>query len=159
MTDDITRAYDAFRAEYVTNASGSFGERWHRVYSALEALPTDTLRAFIEIADEHEVVGHLLCTFPRFILEARAEAKACRNCKHWKPLPLNDERYYYLPTVPYRDGVGVCDKAKRPDRNEVQSGRADPFGGALMFVQDAEDYSALLVTKAEFFCAHFEAKP
>ncbi len=170
MTDDITRAYDAFRAEHfggplIGGGISNIEVRWHRLYFALEQLPDVTLHAFIAIADAHEPAGSLMRTLPRLIAEARAEEPACRSCKHWAPLPdqWNDdplERFGYVHPkgggkVPWSPDSGICGKAKLPDDNHA----VDPMGDAQMFVQDGSGYEAMLVTKAAFYCAHFEAKP
>lgn len=132
------RAYDVFRAEHFGPPLANWGEieaRWHRIYSALEALPTETLHAFTAIADEREPTGDLMRMFPRLIAEARAEERACRNCKHWVP-------------VVDRPGLGLCDRA----------GFERAGSDALMFVEDGSGSYAVLVTKSEFYCAHFERK-
>jgi hypothetical protein len=51
----------------------------------------------------------------------------------------------------YWDSTKWSDEEGCFDRIEV-----DPSN--LMYVQDASDYSAYLLTKADFFCAHFEGK-
>ena len=77
----------------------------------------------------------------------------CADCKHWTG-----------PQEHRGHGLGECDKVQMYwdstkwsdeegcfDRIEV-----DPSN--LMYVQDASDYAAYLLTKADFFCAHFEGK-
>jgi hypothetical protein len=47
-------------------------------------------------------------------------------------------------------------KDKNGEENYYTRVEIDPSN--LMYVQDASDYSAYLLTKADFFCAHFEGK-
>lgn len=81
-------------------------------------------------------------------------AKArCDRCKHW-----DTEANYYGKQL------GRCTRA-HPfwDRSEWIDGEdgtrreltADAAGD-MMFVQDASDYHAILLTMSHFFCAHFE---
>ncbi len=145
MTDDITGAYDAFRAEHLDDwphfRVADAEARWHRLYSALEQLPTDTLRAFIAIADVREPTGDLMRTLPRLIVEARAEEPACRNCKHWTPTPETGALA--------RTDVGVCEQATFARFLDERS---------LVYADALDSSGAQLVTKAAFYCAHFERK-
>ena len=91
---------------------------------------------------------------------------ACRNCKHWQPLTkefcscspnepcdcsmCDDDSYWHFR---YSPNSGLCGKAC------MQADKGDPFDDDMMFVADSSNYRACLVTKGEFFCAHFEAKP
>jgi hypothetical protein len=84
---------------------------------------------------------------------------SCSRCEYWD-----------LPESGKYDGIenlGRCKKvvmvwiasewiAKGPSlcKRCVKSG----YAGQMSFVNDGSDYYAELWTKAEFFCAHFQAK-
>jgi hypothetical protein len=91
-------------------------------------------------------------------------APACRDCKHWSPLPdkaipeygtavvkLSGRAHNDSFTVPWAPDSGVCGKVN------LAKSVADPFDDSLMFVADASDYSACLVTKGSFGCVLFDS--
>lgn len=92
--------------------------------------------------------------------EVEAVARRCDKCQFWQP-PKEGE----WATI----GIGRCDKAKQlwhvTDWSKDDEGDADyisrvllpEFADQLSFVQDGSDYMAHLLTKAEFYCAHFAA--
>jgi len=83
----------------------------------------------------------------------------CADCKHWDHEDYSDYDSFK---------VRLCNKAKmywdatewskdeHGEENYYTRMELDPSN--LMYVQDASDYSAKLLTKADFFCAHFEGK-
>lgn len=80
---------------------------------------------------------------------------SCETCKHWD----KTDSYERLAAVVVRlcskmpmfwDTTEWSDNYERVMKPE--------FSGQLAFCQDGSDYSASLLTRAEFFCAHFEAK-
>lgn len=81
----------------------------------------------------------------------------CADCKHWTG-----------PQEHRGNGIGECEKAqmywdstewaKDENGEEDYITRIEIDPSNLMYVQDASDYSAYLLTKADFFCAHFEGK-
>lgn len=84
----------------------------------------------------------------------------CADCKHW------GEPYGYGWTA--ISNVKSCDKAKMywnstewakdADGDDDYINRIEIDPNQLMYVQDGSDYAAHLLTKADFFCAHFEEK-
>lgn len=82
----------------------------------------------------------------------------CADCKHWEG---PDESQSYGN----RDfGLGECNRAKmfwdatEWSGEEGNYDRIELDPSSLMYVQDGSDYSAVLLTKPNFFCAHFEGK-
>lgn len=84
----------------------------------------------------------------------------CDGCKFWNRDEGSD----------YAGGLGICERV-HPfwDRSEWNPAYEDTYTGPrrvlvesakddMMFCQDMSDCSAILLTKAEFFCAHHEAK-
>ena len=88
----------------------------------------------------------------------------CDGCKHWNK---TEGKY----------GTGLCEKATTfwdasewrqyndndwPDEVEGalrwKRGLKSEFVGQKMFCQDGSDYTAILLTMPDFFCAHFTAK-
>jgi hypothetical protein len=82
----------------------------------------------------------------------------CADCKYW------DREY----DDHHNFGLGECEKAKPfwnatewskdedGEDNYIKLSEINPT--TLMYVQDGSDYVAYLLTKADFFCAHFEEK-
>ena len=81
----------------------------------------------------------------------------CDGCAHWD---AKEARTDFA-----MDNIGLCTRAHALwTRSEwTESG---PYrrvltaeaAGDMMFVQDGSDYEAILLTKAEFYCAHHERK-
>lgn len=85
---------------------------------------------------------------------------ACSNCKHWD-FPRKD-KYSSDPKE-----INECFKAKvlwdckqwnDTDIIEEIYTIKEEFKDQKLFVQDGSDYRAVMLTKADFFCAHFEPK-
>jgi hypothetical protein len=81
----------------------------------------------------------------------------CDQCRHWDAEEGKRK---------FAKGVGLCTKAKpfwdvsewNDDGDDMESwGRVlkPEFADQLMFVQDGSDYKAYLVTRPDFFCAHY----
>ena len=79
----------------------------------------------------------------------------CENCKYW------DTDYSYN-----RVKVRKCLKAIHIDQCEewkviddvTKNVIKEEYKDQKMFVEDASSYYAVLYTKEDFFCAHYEAK-
>lgn len=78
----------------------------------------------------------------------------CDECKHWDK---DDEDRIA--------GLGYCRRAHAFwDRSEWRDEDDGTYhrvllpeaAGDMMFCQDGSDYLAFLITKAQFYCAHFE---
>ena len=91
--------------------------------------------------------------------------KRCDLCKFWIEKGSRD-------TLANHPDFGDCDKAKPYwDATEwSKDGEFDPTNPTRgmrlslnsddkMFVQDGSDNMAVLITRRDFYCAHFEAKP
>jgi hypothetical protein len=86
-------------------------------------------------------------------------ANRCDTCKHWEH-PAEDD-YYYNDV-----GLRECLRAKPfwecSEYDETdgtwQRKLTPEHVNDMMFCQDGSDYRAVLLTKPEFFCAHWEAK-
>ena len=76
----------------------------------------------------------------------------CADCKHWDA----DNGYHHVEG----GRISVCNKMPLfwNSTDWVDGGRAllPGYEKQLAFVQDGSDYNAILLTKADFFCAHFE---
>lgn len=78
----------------------------------------------------------------------------CDQCKHWN----RDEGKEFA------EGLGECerahpfwDRSQWVDDDKGYRRELLPIAAAdKMFVQDGSDYRAHLLTKPDFFCAHFE---
>lgn len=76
----------------------------------------------------------------------------CDKCKYW----INEE----YPTNP---DLKVCSKAKplwecSEWNDDMERVMLPEFKDLKMFVQDGSDYRAIMLTRSDFFCAHFEEK-
>lgn len=81
--------------------------------------------------------------------------KQCSSCKFWEP-----ETPYERQIVA---DLGTCRRAHMfwdvSEWNENYDRVLLPqHASDMMFVQDGSDYKAELLTRAIFWCAHFEAK-
>lgn len=82
----------------------------------------------------------------------------CDKCKYWE----RNEQYQDETEV--RSGVKECLKGKpfwectewRDEGNKFYRALKPEYAELKMFVQDGSDYSAKLLTKADFGCIHFE---
>lgn len=89
----------------------------------------------------------------------------CEDCNHWDSLSNSDSDI--------KDDIRVCFKAKElwnctewltdnePDEINgrwVQRKLTKEFKDQKMFVQDGSSYSARLLTKFDFYCAHYEKR-
>jgi len=79
----------------------------------------------------------------------------CDGCKHWEPNVYDD----YGSTD--KAIVHKCKKAVEfwtvTEWNDDYDRVTLPqYADQMMFVQDGSSYHATLLTKAEFFCAHWE---
>jgi hypothetical protein len=79
----------------------------------------------------------------------------CEQCKHWDVKEGKE----------YAGGLGQCQRAHAFwDRSEWRDDESGEYRRFLlpeaaddkMFVQDGSDYRAVLLTKPDFFCAHYE---
>jgi len=83
----------------------------------------------------------------------------CADCKHW-----DDKKWSWHDSFelrPCRKAKMYWDESewsKNEDGEDDYITRVEVDPSQLMYVQDASDYSATLLTKADFFCAHFEGK-
>lgn len=84
----------------------------------------------------------------------------CNACKFWD---LKEGRDYA--------GTGLCTKAQplwevsewqqwdrdydNSDQEKWKRGLKEEFADLKMFVQDGSDYKAIMLTKPDFYCAHF----
>lgn len=83
----------------------------------------------------------------------------CDGCKYWD-FPRADE-YSSTPKV-----LNECFKAQplwncsdyNLESDEWIRELKEEFKDLKLFVQDGSDYKAHMITAADFFCAHFEAK-
>ena len=83
---------------------------------------------------------------------------SCKTCKHWE---YEEPDGYYsevglgecLRAKPFWECSGYLDKDGDYKRVLTPEHASD-----MMFCQDGSDYRAFLLTKPEFFCAHWEAK-
>lgn len=89
----------------------------------------------------------------------------CCECKYWEN-KLSDHDL--------KDDIRVCFKAKQlwdctewienddeckwPNEKYYSRKLTEKYKNQKMFVQDGSSYSASLLTKADFYCAHFEIK-
>ena len=79
----------------------------------------------------------------------------CDQCKYWD----REEGGKYA------EGLGECQRAHPFWDCSKWNDEGDEYRRVLlpsaaddkMFVQDGSDYKAHLITKADFFCAHYEA--
>ena len=82
----------------------------------------------------------------------------CDECKYWEQKVTE--------FINLKDDIRTCFKAKElwdctewVDNNENYSRQlTEEYQNQKMFVQDGSSYSATLLTRADFFCAHFEPK-
>lgn len=88
----------------------------------------------------------------------------CDACEHWTRVssPGND----YLGADRDEFVVGDCDVAAplweatdwKKVGNDTVRVLKEEYRDIMIFAQDGSDYSASVLTKPEFFCAHFKAK-
>lgn len=79
----------------------------------------------------------------------------CDQCAHWNP------------SVSEPAGFGECEKATPLwdatewgyEADEMRRVLLPGFENQMLFAQDASDYRASVITRADFFCAHHERKP
>lgn len=88
--------------------------------------------------------------------------KSCDQCKHWMRTRANHELRITNGLL-----VAVCGKAEQwwevshwvksdhPNWHQMRSPKPE-FTDLMMFTQDASDYESVLLTRADFYCAHFE---
>jgi len=78
----------------------------------------------------------------------------CENCKHWKRASGHEAEHMFKEWA--SEDVGKCELSRFDEERKFFSPPLpDSF---LMMAQDAEDYSAVLETRAEFGCVCWEAR-
>lgn len=81
--------------------------------------------------------------------------KRCDECKHWDRSGLDEETNKF--------SAGVCSRLKplwdRSFWNEEGDRELLPeAANDLAWAQDGSDYHAIVLTRPEFYCAHYEKK-
>ena len=77
----------------------------------------------------------------------------CETCKYWYD---KDNRHHIIPNV------HLCKKPVQywdaTEWGDVDRQLKEEHKDLKMFVQDGSDYYASLLTRNDFFCAHWESK-
>ena len=84
-------------------------------------------------------------------VEDRSGPRFCQTCKWWGSCFDVDENDEELMDYSFGPGWRACTKAASKD------GSAQVFG-TLAYANDAEGYSAALMTRATFYCSMWEKK-
>lgn len=81
--------------------------------------------------------------------------RRCDECKHWDTAP---DAYMseIIPVRKCRKAPQFWDCTEWGGEDQMERVPTAAARDIKMFVQDGSDYSARLMTRADFFCAHFE---